>query len=116
MPLHKVGLKMSEKLTESITFKCSYEEKREFEAIARAEKTDVSKLSHACMNHKILEVREYINSLKSFACLTTDTVDTPFQLTPESRMINVTPKHTGTKKAQLREQLDFLAIQNLSHE
>lgn len=116
MLLHKVVLPMSEKLTESITFKCSYEEKREFEAIARAEKTDISKLSRVCMNHKILEVREYLNSLKSFACLTTDTVDTPFQLIPEPRMINVTPNHTGTKKAQLREQLDFLAIQNLSHE
>lgn len=44
---------MSEKLTESITFKCTYEEKREFEAIARAEKTDVSKLSRVCMNQKI---------------------------------------------------------------
>ena len=102
---------MSEKLTESITFKCTYEEKKEFEAIARAEKTDVSKLSRICMREKIAAVREYLNSLNSFMCLTTDTVDTPFQLTPEPRMINVTPKHTGTKKAQLREQMDFLAGQ-----
>lgn len=107
---------MSEKLTESITFKCTYEEKREFEAIARAERSDVSKLSRVCMKSKIQEVREYLNSLRSLTCLTTDTVDTPFQLTHEPRMINVTPKQAGTKKVQLVAQMDFLAIQNLSHE
>ena len=33
---------MSEKLTESITFKCTYEEKRDLEAIARSENKTLS--------------------------------------------------------------------------
>ena len=107
---------MSEKLTESITFKCTYEEKREFEAIARAEKINVSKLSRICMNEKISAVREYVNSLSSFTCLTTDTVDTDFELQAPPRFIDVTPKHTGTKKAQLCDQLSLIAIHNLSNE
>ncbi|NAR60038.1 hypothetical protein [Acinetobacter haemolyticus] len=100
---------MSEKLIESITFKCTYEEKREFEAIARAEKTDISKLSRECMSRKISEVREYINSLAAFTSLTTDTSDTSFELVSPQRVIDVTPKHTGTKKAQLLEQMGFFA-------
>ncbi|MND98372.1 hypothetical protein D3C80_907200 [compost metagenome] len=101
---------MSEKLTESITFKCTYEEKREFEAIARAEKTDVSKLSRICMKEKISVIREYVNSLSSFTSLTTDTTDT-FHLELAPRPIrDVTPKYSGVKKVQLREQLDFLAV------
>ena len=48
---------MAEKLTESITFKVTYEEKHDLEAIAKAEKTDVSKLSRAYMKAKIQEVK-----------------------------------------------------------
>lgn len=107
---------MSEKLIESITFKCTYEEKREFEAIARAEKTDISKLSRVLMKGKISSVREYLNSLKELACLTTDTVDTNFELVAQTRFIDVTPRTTGAKKAQLREQMDFLAISMQSKE
>lgn len=102
---------MSEKLTESITFKCTYEEKRAFEEIAKAEKTDISKLSRVCMNQKITAVREYLNSLSSLVCLTTDTKDSfPFELASPQPIIDVTPKRTGTKKAQLLEQMDFLAV------
>lgn len=101
---------MSEKLTESITFKCTYEEKREFEAIAKAEKTDVSKLSRVCMKEKISAVREYLNSLSSFMCLTTDTVDTSFELTPLPKMIDVTPHMTGTKKPNCCDQLSLIAV------
>jgi hypothetical protein len=102
---------MSEKLTESITFKCTYEEKRAFEEIAKAEKTDISKLSRVCMNQKISEVREYINSLSTFACLTTDTRDSNFELAPPQALIDVTPRRiTGTKKAHLLEQIDLLAV------
>lgn len=102
---------MSEKLTESITFKCTYEEKRAFEEIAKAEKTDISKLSRVCMNQKITAVREYLNSLSSLVCLTTDTADSfPFELASPQPIIDVTPKQTGTKKAQLFEQMDFLAV------
>lgn len=101
---------MSEKLTESITFKCSYEEKRAFEEIARAEKTDISKLSRVCMNQKITAVREYLNSLSALACLTTDTRDT-FELASPKQVIDVTPRKTkGTKKVHLLEQIDLLAV------
>ena len=105
---------MTEKLTESITFKCTYEEKREFEAIAKAERSDVSKLSRVCMKLKIQEVREYLNTLKSFACLTTDTVDTNFELQAPPRLLNAIPQNTGTKKAQLCDQLSLIAISNES--
>ena len=108
--LWRNGEHMSEKLTESITFKCTYEEKKEFEAIARAEKTDVSKLSRICMNEKISTDREYLDSLRSLMRLTTDTVDTSFELQAPPRFIDVTPKPQAQKKAQLREQLDFLAV------
>ena len=88
-----------EKLTESITFKCTYEEKREFEAIAKAERSDISKLSRVCIKLKIQEVREYLNTLKSFACLTTDTVDTNFELQAPPRFLNVTPPNHRHKKS-----------------
>lgn len=110
--LWRNGEHMKEKLTESITFKCTYEEKREFEAIARAEKTDVSKLSRECMKSKISDVREYLNSLKTLACLTTDTVDTHFELTAPLRTVDVTPKPTGTKKAQLCDRLSLICHTN----
>ena len=103
---------MSEKLTESITFKCTYEEKRAFEEIAKAEKTDISKLSRVCMNQKITAVREYLNSLPALACLTTDTRDT-FELASPQPIIDVTPKRIGTKKAQLCDQLSLLCLNTL---
>ena len=103
---------MTEKLTESITFKCTYEEKREFEAIAKAERSDVSKLSRVCMKLKIQEVREYLNSLRSLTCLTTDTVDTNFELQAPPRFLNVTAQTTGTKKAQLCDQLSLICHTN----
>lgn len=101
---------MSEKLTESITYKCTYEEKREYEAIALAEKTDISKLSREAMKKKIADVREYLNSLSAFACLTTDTRDS-FELASPQPMRDITPrKITGTKKVHLLEQIDLLAV------
>jgi hypothetical protein len=101
---------MSEKLTDSITFKCTYEEKKEFEAIAQAEKSDVSKLGRVCMKKKIQEVKEYIHSLQSFNRLTTDTADT-FELTAPVKLIDISPpKTTGTKNAQLCDQLSIFAI------
>lgn len=101
---------MTEKLTDSITFKVTYEEKKEFEAIALAEKSDISKLSRVCMKKKIQEVREYLHSLQSLTCLTTDTRDT-FELIAPIRDITP-PKNTGTKKAQLCDQLSLIAIPN----
>lgn len=97
---------MSEKLTESITYKLSYDEKREIEAIAKAEKIDVSKLTRACMKSKIQEVREYLNSLKALHSLTTDTVDTPFfELAPEPLL-----KQQAQKKPNCCDQLSLIAI------
>ncbi|MHA3061619.1 hypothetical protein ACX1N5_11745 [Acinetobacter sp. ANC 4636] len=94
---------MSEKLNESITFKVTYEEKRELEAIAKAEKTDVSKLSRACMKAKIQEVKEYLNSLRELDRLTTDTVDMPFfELTSVPLQ-----KPQAQKKPSCYDQLSF---------
>lgn len=96
---------MSEKLTESITFKCTYEEKRDLEAIAKSENKTLSEHIRSLGISNISEIRERLNNLASLMRLTTDTVDTPiFELTPEPLM-----KTTGTKKAQLLEQMDFLA-------
>ncbi|ENV46810.1 hypothetical protein P255_00960 [Acinetobacter brisouii CIP 110357] len=95
---------MAEKLTESITFKVTYEEKRDLEAIAKAEKTDVSKLSRAYMKAKIQEVKEYLNSLRELDRLTTDTVDTPFfELTPEPLQ-----KPQAQKKLSCYDQLSLI--------
>lgn len=97
---------MSEKLTESITFKCTYEEKRDLEAISKSEEKTLSEHIRGLGISNISEVRERLNNLASLMRLTTDTVDTPiFELTPEPL-----PKSTGTKKAQLLEQMDFLAV------
>ncbi len=101
---------MSEKLTESITFKCTYEEKRNLEAIAKSENKTLSEHLRGLGISNISEVRERLNNLVSLMCLTTDTVDTSFELQAPPRFIDVTPKPKAQKKAQLREQLDFLAV------
>ena len=101
---------MSEKLTESITFKCTYEEKRDLEAIAKSDSKTLSEHIRSLGMSNISEVRERLNNLASLMRLTTDTVDTSFELQAPPRFIDVTPKPQAQKKAQLREQLDFLAI------
>ena len=101
---------MSEKLTESITFKCTYEEKRNLEAIAKSDSKTLSEHIRSLGMSNISEVRERLNNLASLMRLTTDTVDTSFELQAPPRFIDVTPKPQTQKKAQLREQLDFLAI------
>lgn len=101
---------MSEKLTESITFKCTYEEKRDLEAIAKSDSKTLSEHIRSLGISNISEVRERLNNLASLMRLTTDTVDTSFELQAPPRFIDVTPKPQAQKKAQLREQLDFLAV------
>lgn len=101
---------MSEKLTESITFKCTFEEKRDLEAIAKSESKTLSEHIRSLGMSNISEVRERLNNLASLMRLTTDTVDTSFELQAPPRFIDVTPKPQAQKKAQLREQLDFLAV------
>ena len=108
--LWRNGEPMSEKLTESITFKCTYEEKRDLEAIARSENKTLSEHIRSLGMSNISEVRERLNNLASLMRLTTDTVDTSFELQAPPRFIDVTPKPQAQKKAQLREQLNFLAI------
>ncbi|MFW1826440.1 hypothetical protein [Acinetobacter sp. ULE_I092] len=96
---------MSEKLTESITFKCTYEEKRDLEAIARSEKLSLSEHVRGLGISNISTVKERLNNLASLMRLTTDTVDTPFfELAPEPLL-----KQIGTKKAQLCDQLSLYA-------
>lgn len=97
---------MREKLTESITFKCTYEEKRDLEAIAKSENITLSEHIRSLGIANITEVIERLNSLKSLMRLTTDTVDTPiFELTHE-------PLHkTQTqKKAQLLREMSLFAV------
>ena len=101
---------MSEKLTESITFECTYEEKRDLEAIAKSDRKTLSEHIRSLGMSNISEVRERLNNLASLMRLTTDTVDTSFELQAPPRFIDVTPKPQAQKKAQLREQLDFLAV------
>ena len=108
--LWRNGEHMSEKLTESITFKCTYEEKRDLEAIAKSDSKTLSEHIRSLGMSNISEVRERLNNLASLMRLTTDTVDTSFELQAPPRFIDVTPKPQAQKKAQLREQLDFLAI------
>lgn len=101
---------MSEKLTESITFKCTYEEKRDLEAIAKSEKRNLSEHIRSLGMANISEVRERLNNLASLMRLTTDTVDTSFDLVSPPQIRDVTPKAIGAKKAQLCDQLSFLAV------
>ena len=108
--LWRNGEPMSEKLTESITFKCTFEEKRNLEAIAKSDSKTLSEHIRSLGMSNISEVRERLNNLASLMRLTTDTVDISFELQAPPRFIDVTPKPQAQKKAQLREQLDFLAI------
>ena len=97
---------MSEKLTESITFKCTYEEKRDLEAIAKSENKTLSEHIRSLGMSNISEIRERLNNLASLMRLTTDTVDTPiFELTHVPL-----PKPQAQKKPNCCNQLDFLAV------
>ena len=107
---------MSEKLTDSITFKCTDSEKLKLEAISRTRKLSLSEFIRSICIAEISVVEELLHSLQKEFALTTDTVDTfRLELAPPP-MRDVTPKHTGTKKVQLVAQMDFLAIHQLSEE
>lgn len=114
---------MSEKLTESITFKCTYEEKELFKKRARNCKQPLSvkareifkdwlfpKLEKQIGIKEISVIEEQLNSLITHISLATDISDT-FRLELAPRPIrDVSPKYTGVKKVQLCDQLDFLAV------
>ena len=93
---------MSEKLTESITHKCTDAEKRKLEAIASTRKMSLSELIRSICMREIREVEEFLYSLQNAFALATDTAET-FELLAQPRCIDVTPKPQATKKVQLRE-------------
>lgn len=104
---------MIEKLTASITFKCTDDEKLKLERIARSRKQTLSELMRVAGIDIIFEVEEMLKSLQAEFDLTTDTVDTrntsDFELMP-SPPIRTTSQKTGTKKVQLLQQKDFFAV------
>lgn len=99
----------SEKLTDSITFKCTYEEKRDLEAIARSENKTLSEHMRSLGIANISEIRERLNNLASLMRLTTDTVDTTFELTPDPL-----PKLQAQKKPNCCDQLSLIAVHSES--
>jgi hypothetical protein len=105
---------MIEKLTASITHKCTDEEKTKLERIAKARKLTLSELVRSACMDVIHEVEEMLKSLQAEFDLTIDTADTrntnDFELMPSPPIRDVTPKHTGAKKAQLLQQKDFFAV------
>ena len=105
------GEHMSEKLTDSITFKCTESEKLKLEAISRTRKLKLSEFIRSICIAEISVVEELLHSLQKEFALTTDTVDTfRLELAPPP-MRDVTPtKYTGTKNAQLCDQLSIFAI------
>jgi hypothetical protein len=105
---------MIEKLTASITHKCTDEEKIQLERIAKSRKMTLSELMRDAGMKIIHEVEEMLKSLQAEFDLTIDTADTrntnDFELMPSPPIRDVTPKNTGTKKVQLLQQKDFFAV------
>lgn len=101
---------MSEKLIESGTFKCAESEKLKAIAIGKTRGQNFSEYIRALVIKDISEVEVYLNTLIPVMGLTTDTEDTfRLELAPPP-MRDVTPKYTGTKNAQLCDQLSIFAI------
>lgn len=108
---------MAEKLTASVTFKCTDEMKIKLERIARSRKLNgSSELMRIAAMDIIFEVEEMLNCLQMPIDLTTVTEDTKntsdFELMPSPPIRDVTPKHTGAKKAQLCDQLSLICHSN----
>ena len=101
---------MSEKLTESITFKCTDSEKLKLEAISRTRKLSLSEFIRSICISEISVVEELLHSLQKEFALTKDTIDTFRPELDPTQMRDVTLKYTGTKKAQLHEQLSLSAV------
>ena len=105
---------MIEKLTASITHKCTDEEKIKLERIAKSRKMTLSELMRDAGIKIIHEVEEMLKSLQAEFDLTTDTADTrntsDFELMPSPPITRISTKHTGAKKAQLCDQLSLIAV------
>jgi len=95
---------MSEKLTESITFKCTFEEKRELEGIAKTEKKTLSEYMRSLGMANISEVRERIQDLAQLFGFTTDTVNTRFDLKDPLQ------NPQAQKKPNCCDQLSLVAV------
>lgn len=101
---------MSEKLNELGTFRCTDIEKKKATAIGRTRNQTFSEYVRALIIADISQVESYVSFLSDELNLSTHTVNT-FHLELVPRPIrDVTPKHTGAKKAQLCDQLSFLAV------
>lgn len=114
---------MSQKLTESITFKCTYEEKELFKKRARSCAQPLSVKAREVFKDwlfpkhekkvgikEISVIEEQLNSLITHISSATDTSDTfRLELAP-CPIRDVTPKTTGTKKVQLLQQKDFFVV------
>lgn len=99
---------MSEKLTASITFKCTDEEKILLERISRSRKQTVSELMRERGIDVIREVQELLQSLQAEFDLTTVTVDTR---NPEPFELELAPnphKSQAQKKPNCRNQLSLI--------
>lgn len=99
---------MSEKLTASITFKCTDDEKILLERIARSRKQTVSELMRERGIDVIREVQELLQSLQAEFDLTTVTVDTR---NPEPFELELAPnphKSQAQKKPNCRNQLSLI--------
>lgn len=101
---------MSEKLNELGTFRCTDIEKKKATAIGRTRNQTFSEYVRALIIADISQVESYVSFLSDELNLSTHTVNT-FHLELVPRPIrDVTPKHIGNKKAQLCDQLSFLAV------
>ncbi|ENR2979847.1 hypothetical protein ACEVBE_000109 [Acinetobacter nosocomialis] len=99
---------MTEKLTASITHKCTDEEKILLERIARSRKQTVSELMRERGIDVIREVQELLQSLQAEFDLTTVTVDTR---NPEPFELELAPnphKTQAQKKPNCRNQLSLI--------
>ncbi|WP_336007451.1 hypothetical protein [Acinetobacter nosocomialis] len=104
---------MAEKLTASVTFKCTDEEKILLERIARSRKQTVSELMRERGIDVIREVQELLQSLQAEFDLTTVTEDT--RNTPEPFELELAPnphKTQAQKKPNCRNQLSLICHSN----
>ena len=107
---------MSEKLTENGTFRCTGAEKSKATVIGRTRNQTFSEYVRALIIADISRVESYVSFLSEELSLSTHTVNTfHLELAP-APIHRITTKHAGTKKVQLCDQMDFLAIHQLSEE
>ncbi|WP_109104834.1 plasmid mobilization protein [Acinetobacter baumannii] len=100
---------MGEKLTASVTFKCTDEEKILLERIAKSRKMTLSELMRDAGIKIIQEVEELLRSLQAEFDLTTVTEDT--RNTPEPFELEMAPnphKTQAQKKPNCRNQLSLI--------